>query len=56
MGVLVPPVGSGVDRLEGSSEVKMVAVEGDKVYFCASTASRAGVSPIDNNVRELDLN
>lgn len=44
--MLVPPVGRGVERLEGNSEVKMVAVDGDKVYFCAKIESRAGVKPI----------
>ena len=43
--MLVPPVGIGVEMLEGSSDVKMVALEGDKVYFCPSIAMRAAVKP-----------
>lgn len=41
----MPPVGKGVERFEGSSEVKMVAVDGDKVYFCVSLESRAEAKP-----------
>ena len=35
-----------MERLEGSSDVKIVAVEGDRVYFCAMVAIRAGVKPV----------
>ena len=45
MGVLVPPVGNGVEKLDGSSEVKIVAVEGERVYLAASVERRAGVKP-----------
>lgn len=43
--MLVPPVGSGVEKLDGSSEVKMVAVEGERVYRAASVDRSAGVKP-----------
>jgi hypothetical protein len=42
---LVPPVGKGVEKLDGSSEVKIVAVEGERVYLVARVARSAGVNP-----------
>lgn len=42
--MLVPPVGMGVEKLEGSSEVKMVA-DGERTYFCVMVLSRAWVNP-----------
>ena len=50
--MLVPPVGSGVEKLDGSSEVKMVAVEGDKVYLAARVDKSAGVNPAWVSVKE----
>jgi len=46
MGVLVPPVGSGVEKLEGSSEVKMVAVLGERMYLLEMAARSAVVNPV----------
>jgi hypothetical protein len=43
--VLVPPVGNGVEKLDGSSEVKIVAVEGERVYLAARVDRSAGVNP-----------
>lgn len=45
MGVLVPGVATGVVKLEGSSEVKMVAVEGDRTYLAFRVAKRELVNP-----------
>ena len=45
IGVLVPPVGNGVEKFDGNSEVKIVAVEGERVYLVASVERRAGVKP-----------
>lgn len=39
-GVLVPPVAMGVERLDGSSEVKMVP-DGESIYFCMRVATSA---------------
>ena len=44
-GVLVPPVCKGVEKLDGSSEVKIVAVEGDRVYLVAKVDKSACVKP-----------
>ena len=44
-GVLVPPVGSGVERAEGNSEVKMVPEEGVRMYFWVIVARRACENP-----------
>lgn len=41
----MPPVGIGVDKFDGSSDVKMVAVEGDRVYRWARTPSNPSVKP-----------
>lgn len=46
-GVLVPPVGRGVEKLEGISEVNMVA-DGDRTNFCVMVASNAWVNPADD--------
>lgn len=43
--MLVPPVGRGVERAEGISEVKMVADDGATVYFEDRTERSAGVKP-----------
>ena len=43
--MLVPPVCKGVEKLDGSSEVKIVAVEGDRVYLVAKVDKSAGVKP-----------
>jgi hypothetical protein len=48
--VLVPPVGKGVEKLEGSSEVKIVAVEGESVYLLARVCRSAGVNPASVNI------
>jgi hypothetical protein len=44
-GVLVPPVGRGVLKAEGISEVKMVA-DGERMYFWVMTPRRAWAKPI----------
>ena len=43
-GVFVPPVGRGVEKLEGISEVKMVP-DGDRMYFCVMAPSSDCVNP-----------
>lgn len=40
------PVATGVVRLEGSSEVKIVALEGEMRYFAVRMARRASLNPI----------
>lgn len=45
MGVLVPGVATGVVKFDGNSEVKMVAVEGDRTYLVLRTESRLAVKP-----------
>ena len=50
--MFVPGVATGVVKLEGSSEVKMVAVEGDKVYRVANVASKLAEKP-RRDVNEL---
>jgi hypothetical protein len=44
-GVLVPPVGRGVVKVEGISEVKIVA-DGERINFLLITASRAWMKPV----------
>lgn len=43
-GVLAP-VATGVVRLDGSSEVNIVALEGDMRYLAFNAASRASLKP-----------
>ena len=45
-GVVVPPVGRGVERLEGSSEVKIVPEDGERMYFWEMVARRAWGKPV----------
>jgi hypothetical protein len=45
MGVFVPGVATGVVKFEGSSDVKIVAVEGDKTYFELRADMRLGAKP-----------
>lgn len=40
----MPPVGKGVEKAEGSSEVKMVPV-GERTYLCVRVERRACVKP-----------
>lgn len=47
-GVLVPPVGRGVVKAEGISDVKMVA-DGERMYFWVMTPRRAWAKPIHSN-------
>ena len=44
-GVLAP-VASGVERLEGSSEVKIVAEDGDIRYLLLRTETSASLKPM----------
>jgi hypothetical protein len=39
------PVPIGVERLEGSSEVKIVALEGEMRYLLVRVARRASLKP-----------
>lgn len=39
------PVGRGVDTEEGSSEVKMLAEEGEILYFSMRVVRRASLKP-----------
>jgi hypothetical protein len=48
IGVFVPGVATGVEKFEGSSEVKMVAVEGERMYREVRTERRAGVKPVSD--------
>lgn len=43
--MLVPGVATGVVKLDGNSDVKMVAVEGDKTYLELRTDIRLEVNP-----------
>ena len=43
-GVLAP-VGMGVEKVEGSSEVKMVAEDGEMIYLAARVERRASLKP-----------
>ena len=43
------PVASGVEKLEGSSEVKIVALEGEMRYFAVSVAMRASLKPVHHH-------
>ena len=45
MGVLVPGVATGVVKFDGNSEVKMVAVDGDRTYLELRTDNRLDVKP-----------
>jgi len=45
MGVFVPGVATGVVKFEGSSEVNMVAVDGDRIYLELRTDKRLEVKP-----------
>lgn len=40
----MPPVASGVDKLDGSSDVKIVP-DGDSMYFCVNVDNSAGTNP-----------
>ena len=40
------PVARGVEKLEGSSEVKIVAEEGEMRYLAVSVAMRASLNPL----------
>lgn len=42
---MVPGVATGVVKFEGSSEVNIVAVEGDKTYLAFNVAKRELVNP-----------
>lgn len=42
---MLAPVAAGVERLDGSSEVKIVALEGDMRYFEWRVARRASLKP-----------
>ena len=41
----MPPVGRGVERLDGSSEVKMVVLEGERMYLEEMVERTAGIKP-----------
>lgn len=43
--MFVPGVATGVVKLDGSSEVKIVAVDGDRIYRALRVAKRAFVKP-----------
>ena len=45
-GVVVPPVAMGVERLEGSSEVKIVPEDGERMYFWEMVERRAWGKPL----------
>lgn len=40
------PVARGVEKLEGSSEVKIVAEEGEMRYLAVRVAMRASLNPL----------
>lgn len=42
---MLAPVARGVERLEGSSEVKIVALEGEMRYLVLRVARRASLNP-----------
>ena len=44
--MFVPPVGTGVEKFEGNSEVNIVAFDGDKVYRAVRTSTSALVKPL----------
>lgn len=44
-GVLAP-VATGVERFEGSSEMKMVALEGEMRYLAVRVERRASLKPV----------
>lgn len=52
-GVLVPPVGRGVEKLEGISEVKMVP-DGERTNFWVIVFNKAWVNPVHVLVSEID--
>lgn len=43
-GVVAPPVGRGVERLDGMSAVKVLD-DGERMYFCVMVESNALVKP-----------
>jgi hypothetical protein len=45
MGVLVPPVGNGVEKFDGISDVKIVP-DGERMNFCVIAPSKACVKPV----------
>lgn len=47
-GVLVPPVGRGVVKVDGISDVKMVA-DGERMNFCVITPRRDWVKPVNQH-------
>ena len=51
--MLVPGVPIGVEKFEGSSDVKMVALEGDSVYLVDRVESNAGVKPETQTVSHV---
>ena len=46
---MAPPVGRGVERLEGISEVNMPVFVGERMNFCVMTPSNDCVKPVDYN-------
>lgn len=42
---MLAPVGIGVEKLEGSSEVKIVALDGETRYLEFKVASKASLKP-----------
>ena len=42
---MLAPVASGVEKFDGSSEVKMVALEGEIRYLALIVAKRASLNP-----------
>lgn len=51
-GVFVPPVGMGVEKSEGSSEVKMVP-DGERMNFCVMVLSKDCVNPGSQRLVEI---
>ena len=49
---MLAPVARGVEKLEGSSEVKIVAEEGEMRYFAVRVARRASLKPVLVFVRQ----
>lgn len=50
----MPGVATGVVKFEGSSEVNMVAVDGESVYRADSSAVSAGVNPVKVSISLAD--
>ena len=47
---MLAPVAAGVEKLDGSSEVKIVALEGEMRYLVMRVVRRASLNPVGDYI------